>query len=200
MPKAHIILENGDCIPFDGTQADLDKISNHESWGCSISIGKISHASGCLGPNTVGTSETFSRIKTIEQDPYELKGSSRLVSQPFDITETSDWQEIDGTVANPQALIKNLSKARGRAVGAYNVSGIGCQLKITESDGINKTDLNKSPYELTDTGGNWMSFGFSTDVPPSSGSNIYALEGRLNGAASGSIKYVNLSLLRLNVD
>lgn len=123
-------------------------------------------------------------------------GSRGLVDLPVEITSSDDWQVIGGLVTNASFFVEDLVRAMGRVTGSFQASGVGAEIRVVEDDGKGDEQI-LGLWQIDDTGGAWAMLNFNTTTPPRPGDMTYRFEGRLNGAASASTRFVTISLLEL---
>lgn len=130
--------------------------------------------------------------------PVTFHAPSSIVQSEIAITSDTDWQDLGGVVTSPNFFVPDLNRILGQVTGAGKVSGTGVELRIIE-DNLNGTirDMVPAPRAVADTADAWKSVQFTTQLPPSTGLNMYILQGRLNGATSASIRFVSMSLLEI---
>jgi len=132
-------------------------------------------------------------------------GASSKVVEGLDvpITETDQWQTLGGVVTRPEFFDSNMGKLFGRAVGSVRAKGDGVELRILEQkEGAEDVQLSDI-YKVQDSVNEWKPFGFSSNVPPrvtgpDSEGNTYLLQGRLNSAGAGGVRFASLTLMLLN--
>lgn len=126
-----------------------------------------------------------------------FKATAEVVHSETAITE-QDWQDLGGVVTTIEYFVPNLKDAIARVVGSYKAVGDGAQLRILEGEGADERVLSVE-FALDDTLDEWTLLKtFNSNEVPSSGQKLFRLQGRLNGAASASVRYTSMTLLELD--
>lgn len=109
------------------------------------------------------------------------------------VTETSEWQEIGGTVTTITAFVENPANGWGRMTMQVKTTGAGAQLNVVrQSDGV---PCMSTPYSLPDTNGAWACVSCWINQNQPSGIEAFVLNARLNGAMACEVRWVSISLL-----
>jgi len=123
-------------------------------------------------------------------EEMEFEASSKMSDRS--VVSDQDWEDIDGIVTSVPGITLQWLRARGRAIGQVKVSGSGFEMRIVRGDPA--IQMHAQAYTHSDTAGGWQIFVFDTDEPPVDSLTIYRLQARLNGAASASVRFGNLSI------
>ena len=126
----------------------------------------------------------------------EFITNTPIVADIANIT-TQDWQTLGGVVSNVSFFCP-AEQAYGELLGSAKVSGSGAQVRAVEegTSGEGGTVVIAGPFDIASVDWSEMRFNSYGRVPRS-GSRCYRIEGRLNGAASASIRYTSLTLFQL---
>jgi hypothetical protein len=116
--------------------------------------------------------------------------SSRLVHLEVAITETTKWQELGGAILDPDFFSSRADQCRGRVSGEYKSVGAGATLRLYE-DGVGAGN-----FTLEDTAGVWTKMRWNTGAV-TAGVHSYLINGRLNSAASASIRFCDITLVEI---
>lgn len=139
--------------------------------------------------------------KTGAPGTLKTRPPSKLVPEEKSILSDTLWGDLGGVVSDLTAFVpaERLPAVFGRIKGSYKATGDGGLLRVIQvaPDGT-ETDMKPTAFVLTDTGGDWAPFAFSTSVPPTAGDNTYILQGKLGGAvATAVVRYTSVTPLEV---
>jgi hypothetical protein len=129
--------------------------------------------------------------------------SSKMVEREFEVTATGtelvDWDIVGGTTTNVSFFLEDLTQAVGNVVGEIKVVGSGAEFTVVSKPPLGTTtDHLTAHYFPSDTGGNWIPFNFTTNVPPISGPLTYCILGRIpSSGTSASLRFTSMTMLQV---
>lgn len=119
--------------------------------------------------------------------------STKLLPGEMSITETTNWETVNGTVTNASHFAGNaLAAVVGQVNGQIKTDGADCEIQVVHDDGTTETVVGT--YTCPDTAGAWQVFEFLTGPPPAGGLACYKAQARKNTTANFDIRWSTVSM------
>lgn len=135
-------------------------------------------------------------IPYVAANKLQFLASSKMVENEVTVTEVATWQVLGGVVTTP-GFFAPVAQLVGRIVGQALVSGAGAELRVVEKSNGFPDAVVLGPAAIADSAGAWKVVNVNSNATPRSRTNLYELQGRLNGAVSMKVRYMSLTLLRV---
>ncbi len=129
----------------------------------------------------------------VDSTRLQLHSTSTVVELERAITSDGTFEDLGGARTSVDFYMPDETRAISKIVGDVKTVGTGAELRLVKSD----SDIVVSPVLVPgDTTGAWVAMSIvSIDAKLDANTQIYKLQGRLNGATSASVRFVSMSLL-----
>lgn len=117
-----------------------------------------------------------------------------LIPLAHAVASDASFEDLGSVTLSPSSAadVQRVSVSPG---GQFRTTGSGAELRLMQKTTSGTSSIGS--LVLPDTAGAWQDFQFNS-TPPAAGANIYALEGRRNGATSFEVSGVALTLWELD--